>query len=286
MTYFCYLRATLRIIFSTTVSKRIIFLVVLCMGMGEAISQVLVGPIAGPNISWVSYDDKDLKDQYDMFPIVGFHAGIDVAFRVRQRFFLNTALIYSTKGKLEKSEADPLYRNEVRYKYIELPIVYTAEFKGKFGKGNKEYKWYIGAGPNVSYWLGGKGSISSSDFEEVNVFSYDYKIAFHREPEKVQSGEMGVLDPNRVQFGLTVSSGFVFEPMGYQKFMLMFRYELGHTFLSAETNGTFPGTVYQDNMRVRNQGFRISLSYMVDLKTSERKKGKSTSKESKKRKRR
>jgi hypothetical protein len=285
MTYFCYLRAALRIIFSTHVRVRFLLFVFLPFISSEAAGQVLIGPTAGVNVSWISYDNKDLKDVYNITPVIGYHAGLDVSFQVRKRFFLNTSFIYSTKGKLEKGELDELHRNEVSYRYFEVPIIYTAEFKGKFGKGNREYKWYVGAGPNISYWLGGRGTISSSDFDEVNVLAYDYKIVFRKEPDQVQSGEMGVLDPNRIQLGLNVSTGFVFEPMGYQKFMIMFRYELGHTFLSGETNGTFPGILYQDPMRVRNQGFRISMSYMVDLKISERKKGKSTSKESRRRKR-
>jgi hypothetical protein len=59
--------------------------------------------------------------------------------------------------------------------------------------------------------------------------------------------------------------------------MLLFRYELGHSFLSGTTDGYMQGIVrQQDYMRVRNQGFRVSLSYLIDLKTETRKKGKST----------
>ena len=84
-----------------------------------------------------------------------------VQFRVQKRFFLNSSLIYSTKGKILRSDVDPLFRNQVTYKYLEMPILYTAEFKGTVGSG-REYKWYFGAGPNISYWLGGKGRMMSS----------------------------------------------------------------------------------------------------------------------------
>jgi hypothetical protein len=73
-----------------------------------------------------------------------------------------------------------------------------------------------------------------------------------------------------------VAAGFVFEPMGYQKFLLLFRYELGHSFMSRTTNGVFEPVFYQDDMRIRNHGLRISLSYLIDTKIAERKKGKST----------
>ena len=122
--------------------------------------------------------------------------------------------------------------------------------------------------------------------EEININQLHYRIVFNKDPELVAEDEMVVRSPNRTQLGLNLSTGFVFEPMGYQKIMLLFRYELGHTFLSGDTDGVFYGVTYQEPMRVRNQGFRISLTYLVDLKTSERKKGKSTNKESQRKKRR
>lgn len=256
-------------------SKKSLFFFVLGLIACDVSAQVLVGPTLGPNFSWTSYDDKDLRDDYRVSPVPGFHGGVTVAFRVQNRFFLNTALIYSTKGKLVKRHDDPLFRNEATYKYIELPIVYTAEFKGNFG-GSREYKWYFGAGPNVSYWLGGKGKIMSSDLNEINIDELAYKVVFKKEPEQIDDDEMTVLEPNRIQLGLNIAAGFVFEPMGYQKIMLLFRYELGHSFMSRTSNGIFKPVFYEDEMRIRNHGLRISLSYLIDTKLEERKKGKST----------
>lgn len=238
-------------------------------------AQILVGPTAGLNYSWTSFDDKDLKDIYDVSPVIGFHAGATVSFRVRNKFFLNTSLLYSTKGRKVKNNFDRLYNHEVRYNYIEMPIIYTFEFKGTVSSG-KQYKWYFGAGPNVSYWLGGKGTLSNSDLDEGNVSALHYHVVFDKDPELIRPHEMIVQDPNRIQLGLNIAAGFVFEPLGYQKIMLMVRYELGHSFMSRTGNGMFYNIAYQDEMKVRNQGFRVSLSYLVDLKVEERKKGKST----------
>jgi hypothetical protein len=267
------------------VVKRLLFSLSLILGVLTLSAQILVGPVAGPNFSWTTFDDKDLKDVYDVSPIIGFHAGVALSFRVQKRFFLHSSFIYSTKGKIIKADNDPLFKNEVRYKYLELPIIYTVEFKGNFG-GNKEYKWYVGAGPNISYWLGGRGKFSSSDLSEVGISELDYRVAFYKKPEEVGDEEMGVEDPNRFQLGLTVATGFVFEPMGSQKIMLLFRYELGHSFLSRTSDGVFKPTLYLDEMGIRNHGFRISLTYLIDLKTEQRKKGKSTVKESNKNRRR
>ena len=264
---------------------RTLFFVLAVSIFSSASAQILIGPTAGPNFSWISFDDKDLNDVYTVSPITGFHAGVALSFRVQKRFFLHTSFLYSTKGKILKTDKDVLFRNEVRYKYIEVPLIYTMEFKGNFG-GTKQYKWYFGAGPTISYWLGGRGKFSSSDLSEVGIGELDYRVAFGKDQYTVAEDEMGVMEPNRIQLGLTVATGFVFEPMGYQKIMLLLRYEIGHSFLSRTSDGYFQPVLYSDEMRIRNQGFRISLSYLIDLKTEQRKKGKSTIKESNKKKRR
>jgi hypothetical protein len=246
----------------------------------NAAAQILIGPVVGPNFSWANFDDESNKDYYSIRPVAGFHAGAMVQFRVQKRFFLNTSLIYSTKGKVERVEDDPNFRNQMTFQYLEMPIIYTAEFKGTVG-GNKEYKWYFGVGPNVSYWLGGKGKMMSSDLRELTIDELPYDIVFGKDAESTGDEEMTVEDPNRMQLGLNIAAGFVFEPMGYQKFMILFRYELGHSFLSRTTDGVFAPVFYTEPMRARNQGLRISLSYLIDTKVSERKKGKSTIKHSK-----
>ncbi|MFO7258806.1 MAG: porin family protein [Bacteroidota bacterium] len=258
---------------------RLIFFLLLGLVSANASAQILIGPTVGPNFSWTNFDDEDLKDYYSIRPVAGFHGGVMVQFRVQKRFFLNTSLIYSTKGKIARTDNDQLFRNQVTYQYLEMPILYTAEFKGTVG-GNREYKWYFGAGPNVSYWLGGKGRMMSTDLNELAIDELSYKIALGKDPEMTAANEMSVQDPNRMQLGLNLAAGFVFEPMGYQKFMILFRYELGHSFLSRTTDGVFAGIAYQEPMRVRNHGLRISLSYLMDTKISERKKGKSTIKHS------
>ncbi len=258
----------------------------MCLGLlsANASAQILIGPTVGPSFSWTNFDDDDLKDFYSVRPVAGFHGGVMVQFRVQKRFFLNSSLIYSTKGKILRSDVDPLFRNQVTYKYLEMPILYTAEFKGTVGSG-REYKWYFGAGPNISYWLGGKGRMMSSDLNELTIDELQYNIALGKEPEETADNEMSVRSPNRLQLGLNVAAGFVFEPMGYQKFMILFRYELGHSYLSRTTDGVFVPTAYQEPMRVRNHGVRISLSYLMDTKIAERKKGKSTIKHSRRRRR-
>lgn len=254
---------------------RFVLFLIVCLVPGYG--QVLVGPVVGPQLSWTRYDDEDLRDTYDVAPVFRYHVGAMVSFRVHKRFFLNTSLLYSKKGKVITADYDSKLKNKVIYNYIDMPILYTAEFQAKLG-GNKAFKYYIGGGPNISYWLSGKGTISSTDIAESGVPEIKYKVVFRKPLEETAQNEMTIADPNRIQLGINVVAGLVLEPMGFNKIAISMRYEMGHSFLS-ETNGVFPAaTDYTDVLQARNSGIRLSFAYLIDLKTDQRKKGKSTSK--------
>lgn len=239
-----------------------------------AFPQLLVGPEVGVNYSWTSFRDDDLRERFGMKPVPGFHAGGHLAFRVRNRFFLHTSLLYATKGRVLTGKFDSALKNASTYSYIDMPINYTVDFRGKI-KG-KEFKYFVGIGPNVSYWLGGKGKIYNSELEENNQDQFSYKIKFGSSGDEDQpSNRLSVENSNRLQLGLNFIAGMVFEPLPKQRFMATMRYELGHSHL-AKSDGKFSGMYFEEPLKSRNKGFRISIAYLIDLKTEERKKGKST----------
>lgn len=263
-------------------SKNLILVVGLMLGTLCAECQILIGPVIGTHVGWQRFDDSELRDRFTTEPIIGYHAGASLAFRVQKRFFLNTSIMYTKRGKILTDKVDNLLRNEATYHYIDMPILYTMEFKAKIGK-DREYKWYLGIGPTVSYWLGGKGVFKNSDLEEntINPPNYElpYTITFGGDQD-VAFGEMNIAKPNRFQFSLNFSAGIIFEPMYLNKIMLNLRYEIGHSFMSRDSKGDFgiPNVFYQDDLRIRNKMLALSLHYFIDLKTEDRKRGKSTSK--------
>lgn len=240
-------------------------------------AQILVGPVAGGNISWIKFNDKDFRSEYSQKPVLGYHAGVQFSFRVRKRFFLHSSLIYSTKGKSLTSPNGDL-EITARNQYIEMPIIYTVNFRGMIGK--KPFKYFAGIGPNVSYWLSGKGTIENTDTHEFSNTGpiVHYKTKFGAPPESRQDigdEEMIVARPNRIQLGINLTTGLVFEPAPNREIMVTLRYERGHSFMSRESNGIFKATYYEDIMQIRNQGFRLSVAYLIDLQVEKRKRGKS-----------
>jgi hypothetical protein len=252
-----------------------LFFTLVLLSFENAQSQILIGPTFGGQYSWVTLQNKDLKSFYKVNPVFGFHAGLGLSFRVKNRFFLTSSILYSTKGKVIEGRFDEMLREEVIYKFIEIPILYSVDFKVR--ASNHEFKYFFGIGPNISYWLGGRGTFYNKDFYENSIPEMKFKIVFGKDENDVGANEMVVQKANRIQLGLNLAAGIAFEPIHNQKFLFIARYEFGHSYFSRDYNGRFAGTYYQDELRSRNQGWRGSVLYLVDTKSGERKKGRSTS---------
>ena len=241
-------------------------------------------------MSWVTFTNKDNRELYSSRPTPTFSAGGSVSFRMTKRVYLQTSLLYTQKAKDLKGRVDPLFSNKAKFNYIDLPISFTKEVKMRFGR-QRFYNLYFGAGPTVSYWLGGRGTLTASDLNEntINPPNYDlpYKVTFKKDPGEIPFVNMNIYEANRIQLGLNFNSGIVFEPMRAQKFMFTIRYEAGHSYFAQDTDGDYglEGTLfYEDDMQSRPQSAGVSLFYFIDLKTEDRNKGKSTSKVKAKRK--
>lgn len=254
----------------------IVVLILILNRPHQAAAQILIGPVAGFNYSWTAFYDTDLKKEYKVTPVPGFHAGVHAAFRVRKRFFLHTSVLYSTKGKIVEAR-DFLNRNEVRYNYIDIPMTYAVDFKGRIGQ-SREFKYAFGIGPVLSYWLGGKGTLENTDTYEFGDGIQSYRIRFNNDPVTAGYNDMAAPDANRVQFGLNFTANFEFQPAPRKTLLLSLRYDMGHTNLGRNRDGAYGVSIsYAEPMKVRVQGVRVSVAYLLDTNIAERKKGKSTS---------
>ena len=129
-------------------NRLILALLVVIFSANSTRAQILVGPVIGGQVGLITFKDKSNKDLYKMNPYFGFHAGGSISFRVQKAYFLQSSIIYYQRGKTLEGKLDQSFKNKVKYNYIDMPILFTKEFKAKFGKG-KVYKWFVGAGPNM-----------------------------------------------------------------------------------------------------------------------------------------
>jgi Outer membrane protein beta-barrel domain len=269
-------------------TKRIIVILISMPILG--FSQLYIGPALAGRVSTVSFFEPRSKEDFDAAPGFGFDAGLAVSKRMKEKYCLNVQLLYSRKNKITKGGsgefADPLFKNHLHNNYLELPISYTLEFKRSVGGNHagmaKTYNWFVGAGPTVSYWMGGKGKLSSSEVQEDLVVSQvAYKVRFNMDSAQLVNARgahiMNVSNPNRIQLALNFTGGVALEPIGFQKIILAAHLEIGQTFF-AKTNDVNFLMSKNDNdpQRANFHSLRFSVSYLIDTKIENRQRGKST----------
>jgi len=126
--------------------------------------------------------------------------------------------------------------------------------------------------------LKGTCTLETPTLHEFLIYEIDYDLTFNDANTQSSPDQINVPDANRIQLGLNITAGVVFEPVRYQKVMVMLRYTFGHSRYSRADSDVVLEQVsdYEESFRVRNQGFRLSLAYLFDLRTDQRKRGKST----------
>lgn len=264
----------------------------------QTYAQFLIGPVAGAGFSKVYFFDS--QPRYQSAPSLGLDGGFMAQMKMKKNFTLNLQLLYSYKTKTingtDASRTDSQFRLTSSMNYIEMPIYYALEFKrltgDLTGQGGqvKAYNWFIGAGPVISYWMSESGTLKSSNLYEILIDQLNYTTRFGQPDESLNPSTdiaiKNVNNPNRFQFGINITAGISFEPVGFHKIVASTQLTIAQSFL-AKSDGHFilvPDDV--DVMKAKNHSLRFSIAYLFDTKLDKRKKGKSTVKAPTKRKRR
>jgi len=239
---------------------------------------VRAGVKGGVSVNWVKFESASFRDTVKSLPGLGFDAGAALAFKVKDRYFLHTEYVYSQKTKILEGKLDPDLKDEMTYHYFEVPILFTMHFNGKIGK-NREFKYYLGVGPNISYFMGGNGTVDSGEHKENAVPPTRYDIEFGERPFDLSQPDIVYYPkPNEWVFGLNFGSGLILEPGGSHKVLIDLRYEVDQTRIGKSLADYEIPVLYDDNLKARMRAFRVSLIYMneFNLGKKERNKGKST----------
>jgi hypothetical protein len=260
--------------------------IIICLSCQDAFSQIMhAGLKGGFQLASALSDDSQFRKEAKIRPVAGYNAGAVFSFKVKDRFFLHTEYLYSVKGKKIVGRTDPRLEDNVRYNYIEVPILYNMYFKGQLKmKSIKQFKWYAGIGPNLSYWLGGRGNVYNDQLKEDDIPVIKYKIKFGKRPENESRSEIVYYnDVKRFQLGLNIGGGILLEPINNRKIMVDLRFSIDHTWLGKPESADYLYPLnYDDNLKARNVGAKLSLMYLFETSLDKKSlnKGKSTIKKS------
>lgn len=256
--------------------------IALLLACNVAESQILTGPKIGFSYTTMHFDARQYTKDYDIIWRPGFTGGWVFNYSVSNStvWSFHGELFYSTKGRTIQKRGIDYVKNKSTFHNIDMP----AMFRGTFNMGS--LRWYVNAGPALSYWLGGNGQIASAELDEGRVGVVNYRYDFTKydapRPEErdypIANGIIEVPNANRLQVGLNFGFGFEFPVLESQIVQLDFRYNMGHTNIGEKEDNYFGLFDYEEDFEGSNRNVEVSLAFLLDYDTQLRKKGRSTSK--------
>lgn len=230
-----------------------------------------MGARVAPCLIWPSFGDKDEKQTFSRGLIPGFSGSLLVSFPLKKNFDLFLEGGYSRKGRKLKFNNDE-WTNRSTYNFIDLNMLLRRSYKFKLDKDVPSF-FFFNLGPEVSYWLSGKGKTIVTDI------GYDYTIVFNKPPDG-DFKKMYMNDVNRWLFGIGLGVGLKAPVSKNQYITTELRFSSGHTFLGKKDSSHIEILTYQDTMLTNLKAISLSVSYSLDFDVQQSRKGKSTLKKS------
>jgi len=221
-----------------------VFLLILIAASNTTNAQTKVGIRAGLNSSNVLMEEEN-SDGNSTKSIPGFHIGLTVDIPLAANFYLQPAVLYSSKGFKQTNNWFSGSDNDIKVtaSYIEVPLNFI--YKHKLASGNL----LIGVGPYVGYGTGGKWkSEAPVSIGDIRIDNYG-DVIFKKDG---MDGEFGnYLYGKPWDFGANFLVGYKF----WDKLTLQLNAQLGINELKPKVGGVpREGTL-------KNKGFGISVGY-------------------------
>ncbi|WP_420318779.1 hypothetical protein [Ekhidna sp.] len=260
--------------------------------------QYWFGPKIG--ISYIDhvYQESTYKtDSFNVDSDINWQAGFAFSYSATDMYSVYGELIYE---KIEKTLRDKptdgdLAFSEMTNHFISAPIMLRVTL------GRVPFHYFVNGGPRLSYWVGGKGVHDLAAFDEFppvadedgNPLPVEYKITFNSDKSSPDDFSTAfVKKPNRLQFGLTLGGGMYFDLATGGRLMVDFRYTWVHSSMatnSGEDTNLIRGSsgdldFYRENMEYYHNIGTVGIAYLFGYNSDLKRKGKSTSRESNKKK--
>jgi hypothetical protein len=244
-------------------------------GEGQKFS---LGVRMGGSVNWASFAEKEQKDTFSVLPAPGFTMGGLINFPLKHDFSVQMEFAYSKKTRIIKDIYD--LTNRSTYQLLDAGMHLRKSYHFNLAP-NVPSEWFFLIGPEVSYWINGKGNLRAEGS------GYDYKIMFDGVPDNTVT-HLYYNDANRWLFSLVAGVGFRAPLARNQSITTDVRFISGHTNLGKKDYEYSPALWYGilgyvDTLHVNMKSVVISVSYSWAFNSIEQKMGKSTKKIKKKR---
>lgn len=262
-----------------------------------SMGQYWFGPKFGVSyIDHVYQESTYEKDSFNVPHDINFQTGVVFEYTATGMYSVYGELMYERIGRTVKDlETDGQREfSKMTNHFITIPIMLRVTL------GSVPFHYYVNGGPRLSYWIAGRGTHQLDFFEEFgptdedgNPVPIDYKITFNSDKSSPGDFNTGyVSKPNRLQFGLSLGAGMIFDLASGGRLQLDVRMNWVHSNMATnsgkDTNlvhgvNTDPD-FYRENFEYFHNIGSVSVAYMFGYNSQLRRKGKSTASESNKKK--
>lgn len=242
----------------------------------SSFGQIHIGPKAGFQSYLPIYKYAAKYMDISPLPKIGYNIGLCLDYKANNTFSFYTDLTYSHKGKLLTGGIKNRFKNNAVYKYIEMPVL----MKLTFHEHNKEgiFTWFLEGGGSMSYWLSGKGYISSFELQETAIEKSDYLIKY--KPKTTNEFDdiftIYLSEPNRIQVGLVFGGGILIPVSPGRTLSLDLRYTFRQTWLARDREVDVGLYEYFEDFRTMEHNVSLNLAYMFEYNLGQGRQGKST----------
>ncbi len=251
------------------------FLLTICMFLlAHAVTaqKFSFGIKGGGLMNWASFQDKEQRDTFSVKPSTGFTIGALIGFPLKNNYSVIIEGGFTQKGRVLKENT--LIENHATYKFVDGALLLRKAYKFQLGD-NIPAEWFFNVGPEVGYWLSGKGYFTAGGPR------YPYEIEFDRAPD----GDMGYLyynSANRMFFALVLGVGMKAPLQNNTAISLELRFVSGHTNLGSNkyeypVREWYASLLnYNDSLHMNMKVISLTVAYTYDFDKVENRKGKST----------
>lgn len=216
-----------------------------------------------------AFGDKSDKSQYEHKISLGYQVGGFISFPLKGRYDCVIEGGFSQRGRTFQW-GNSSFENKATYNFLEMALLLRREFKFNLGK-NIPADWYFNVGPNISYWLSGKGTVGSVSNDGTN-----YTIAFDKPFNPADFNTIYLNDVNRWLFGANVGVGMHAPITKTQRVSLELRFMWGHTYYGAKNSASYSWVSFEDNLKANEKFLSITAAYTFDFDLQKAKAGHST----------
>jgi hypothetical protein len=230
-----------------------------------------IGAKAGVLLTYPNFADAIDHQNTTSFVKPGFSAAGLIIFPLKKDYSFQSEAGFSQQGRKVKFTNIGTHYNNSTYYFADFAMGLRKTFPLKIKK-NVASNWFASIGPNINYWMGGKGKIDTD-----HGIRQDYKMVFDS-ASYAGYDKMLITNANRWLFGLNLGFGFNATTLRNQKIMTEFRVTWGQTYLGKSNSASLNLPIFQteqQSLKFNLKVISLSVAYIFDKDLRKAQAGKS-----------